>query len=86
MSCRLTRQFSGRTLPNVPWHFIVHGPLQLLVRRLAQRSSRAKVALSNTGPNELNAKPSRFVAHHVLARTLANKLWRKLDRHAGIGG
>ena len=28
---RLTPQFSGRALPYVPWHFISHGPLQLLV-------------------------------------------------------
>jgi hypothetical protein len=32
---RLTPQFSGRALPYAPWHFIHHGPLQLLVRRLA---------------------------------------------------
>src|SRR4030095_7654644 len=30
---RLTPQFSGRALPYVTWHFIHHGPLQLLVRR-----------------------------------------------------
>src|SRR6478672_3570869 len=35
---RLTPQFSGRALPHVTWHFIHHGPLQLLVRRLPQRS------------------------------------------------
>jgi hypothetical protein len=28
---RITPQFSGRVLPYVPWHFIHHGPLQLLV-------------------------------------------------------
>ena len=28
----LTPQFSGRALPHVTWHFIHHGPLQLLVR------------------------------------------------------
>jgi hypothetical protein len=30
---RITPQFSGRTLPHVPWQFIHHGPLQLLVMR-----------------------------------------------------
>jgi len=27
----LTPQFSGRGLPYAAWHFISHGPLQLLV-------------------------------------------------------
>jgi len=29
---RIAPQFSGRALRYVPWHFIHHGPLQLLVR------------------------------------------------------
>src|SRR5437762_10133295 len=41
-SCRLTPQFSGRALPFVTWHFISHGPLQLLVRRLAPRLLTAR--------------------------------------------
>src|SRR5213078_3489152 len=41
-SCRLTPQFSGGALPYVPWHFISHGPLQLLVRRLAVVAIDAK--------------------------------------------
>jgi hypothetical protein len=32
--CRLTPQFSGGALTLVPWHFISHRPLQLLVMRL----------------------------------------------------
>jgi len=36
-TCRLTPQFSGGALSYVPWHFISDRPLQLLVRRLAQR-------------------------------------------------
>jgi hypothetical protein len=36
---RLTPQFSGGELTNVPWHFIHHRPLQLLISRLAQRVS-----------------------------------------------
>jgi hypothetical protein len=32
---RLTSRFSGRTLCNGCWHFIPHGPLQPVVRRLA---------------------------------------------------
>jgi len=36
---RLTPQCSGRALAYMTSHFIYHGPLQLLVRRLAQRSS-----------------------------------------------
>jgi hypothetical protein len=31
-----TPQFSGRALPQVTWHFIPHGPLQLLDSRTAQ--------------------------------------------------
>jgi hypothetical protein len=30
---RLTPQFSGGSLTYMPWHFISHRPLQLLVRR-----------------------------------------------------
>jgi hypothetical protein len=33
MTWRLTSQFSGRVLSYVTWHFISHGPLQLLVIR-----------------------------------------------------
>jgi hypothetical protein len=36
---RITPQFSGRVLPLVTWHFIPHGPLQLLVIRHAAQSS-----------------------------------------------
>jgi len=35
----LEPQFSGGALGYVPWHFIHHRPLQLLVRRLGHRSS-----------------------------------------------
>ncbi len=43
--CRLTfRRSGGRAPPTVTWHFISHGPLQLLVRRFAERRHDSHIA------------------------------------------
>jgi len=42
MNGRITPQFSGGALNYVPWHFIHHRPLQLLVRRRHNESRTIK--------------------------------------------